>query len=64
MVHDTNVRRDGLGIRLRIIDLETGLPLSRIPCRPDYRLVARESKGIVDARNALKGKNGGKIIKL
>jgi UDP-N-acetyl-D-glucosamine dehydrogenase len=30
----------------------------------DYRLVARESKVIVDARNALKGKNGGKIIKL
>ncbi|MGB3097322.1 MAG: nucleotide sugar dehydrogenase [Candidatus Deferrimicrobiaceae bacterium] len=30
----------------------------------DYRLVARESKVVVDARNALKGKNGGKIIKL
>jgi len=30
----------------------------------DYRLVARGSKVIVDARNALKGKNGGKIIKL
>ena len=30
----------------------------------DYRLVARESKVIVDARNALKGRNGGKIIKL
>jgi len=30
----------------------------------DYRLVARESKVIVDTRNALKGKNGGKIIKL
>jgi UDP-N-acetyl-D-glucosamine dehydrogenase len=30
----------------------------------DYRLVARESKVIVDARNALKGKNGNKIIKL
>jgi len=30
----------------------------------DYRLVARGSKVIVDARNALEGKNGGKIIKL
>ncbi len=30
----------------------------------DYRLVARESKVVVDARNALKGKNGDKIIKL
>jgi UDP-N-acetyl-D-glucosamine dehydrogenase len=30
----------------------------------DYRLVARESKVVVDARNALKGKNGNKIIKL
>ncbi len=30
----------------------------------DYRLVARESKVVVDARNALKGKNSGKIIKL
>ncbi len=30
----------------------------------DFRLVARESKVVVDARNALKGKNGGKIIKL
>ncbi len=30
----------------------------------DYRMVARESKVVVDARNALKGKNGGKIIKL
>jgi UDP-N-acetyl-D-glucosamine dehydrogenase len=30
----------------------------------DYRLVARNSKVIVDARNALEGKNGGKIIKL
>ncbi len=30
----------------------------------DYRLVARESKVVVDARNALKGKNGAKIIKL
>jgi UDP-N-acetyl-D-glucosamine dehydrogenase len=30
----------------------------------DYRLVARESKVVVDARNALKGKNGYKIIKL
>jgi UDP-N-acetyl-D-glucosamine dehydrogenase len=30
----------------------------------DYRMVARESKVIVDTRNALKGKNGGKIIKL
>ena len=30
----------------------------------DYRMVARESKVVVDARNALKGKNGAKIIKL
>ncbi len=30
----------------------------------DYRLVARQSKVVVDARNALKGKNGSKIIKL
>jgi len=30
----------------------------------DWRLVARESKVIVDARNALKGKNGRKVIKL
>jgi UDP-N-acetyl-D-glucosamine dehydrogenase len=30
----------------------------------DYRLVARESKVVVDARNALKGKNGNKVIKL
>ena len=30
----------------------------------DYRMVAKESKVIVDARNALKGKNGSKIIKL
>ncbi|OGP35334.1 MAG: UDP-N-acetyl-D-glucosamine dehydrogenase [Deltaproteobacteria bacterium GWC2_65_14] len=30
----------------------------------DYRMVARESKVVVDARNALKGKNGSKIIKL
>jgi UDP-N-acetyl-D-glucosamine dehydrogenase len=30
----------------------------------DYRLVARESKVVVDTRNALKGKNGDKIIKL
>ena len=30
----------------------------------DYRLVARESKVVVDSRNALKGKNGNKIIKL
>ena len=30
----------------------------------DYRLVARESKAVVDTRNALKGRNGGKIIKL
>jgi UDP-N-acetyl-D-glucosamine dehydrogenase len=30
----------------------------------DYRMVARESKVIVDARNALKGKNGKNIIKL
>jgi UDP-N-acetyl-D-glucosamine dehydrogenase len=30
----------------------------------DYRMVARESKVVVDARNALKGKNGDKIIKL
>jgi len=30
----------------------------------DYGMVARESKVVVDARNALKGKNGHKIIKL
>ncbi len=30
----------------------------------DYRLVARESKVVVDTRNALKGRNGRKIIKL
>ncbi len=30
----------------------------------DWRLVARESKVIVDARNALKGKNGRKVVKL
>jgi UDP-N-acetyl-D-glucosamine dehydrogenase len=30
----------------------------------DYRLVARESKVVVDTRNALKGKNGDKIIKM
>ena len=30
----------------------------------DWRLVARESKVVVDARNALKGKNGRKVIKL
>jgi UDP-N-acetyl-D-glucosamine dehydrogenase len=30
----------------------------------DFRLVARESKVVVDTRNALKGRNGGKIIKL
>ena len=30
----------------------------------DYRMVAKESKVVVDARNALKGKNGSKIIKL
>jgi UDP-N-acetyl-D-glucosamine dehydrogenase len=30
----------------------------------DYRMVARESKVVVDARNALKGKNGHKIIKI
>jgi UDP-N-acetyl-D-glucosamine dehydrogenase len=30
----------------------------------DYRMVARESKVVVDTRNALKGKNGSKIIKL
>ncbi|GAB4369520.1 MAG: nucleotide sugar dehydrogenase [Deltaproteobacteria bacterium] len=30
----------------------------------DYRLVAKESKVVVDARNALKGRNGKKIIKL
>jgi len=30
----------------------------------DYRMVAKESKVVVDARNALKGKNGKKIIKL
>ncbi|MGE5664263.1 MAG: nucleotide sugar dehydrogenase [Deltaproteobacteria bacterium] len=30
----------------------------------DWRLVARESKVVVDARNALKGMNGKKIIKL
>ena len=30
----------------------------------DYRLVARESKVVVDARNALKGENSDKIIKL
>ncbi len=30
----------------------------------DWRLVAREAKVIVDARNALKGKNGKKVIKL
>ena len=30
----------------------------------DYRLVAKESRVVVDARNALKGKNGKKIIKL
>jgi len=30
----------------------------------DYGMVAKESKVVVDARNALKGKNGKKIIKL
>src|SRR5512145_1215676 len=30
----------------------------------DWRLVAREAKVVVDARNALKGKNGKKVIKL
>jgi len=30
----------------------------------DYKMVARESKMIVDTRNALKGHNGRKIIKL
>jgi UDP-N-acetyl-D-glucosamine dehydrogenase len=30
----------------------------------DYRLVARESKVVVDTRNALKGRNAGKVIKL
>ncbi len=30
----------------------------------DWRLVAREAKAVVDARNAIKGKNGKKIIKL
>ncbi len=30
----------------------------------DWDLVARESKAVVDARNALKGKNGRKVIKL
>lgn len=30
----------------------------------DYRMVAKESKVVIDARNALKGKNGKKIIKL
>jgi len=30
----------------------------------DYRMVARESKVVVDARNALRGRNGKKIIKL
>ncbi len=30
----------------------------------DWRLVSKESKAIVDARNALKGKNGRKVIKL
>ncbi len=30
----------------------------------DYRMIARESKVVVDTRNALKGKNGSKIIKL
>ena len=30
----------------------------------DYRLVARESKVVVDTRNALKGRNGNKVIKL
>jgi UDP-N-acetyl-D-glucosamine dehydrogenase len=30
----------------------------------DYRLVARESKVVVDTRNALKGRDGGRIIKL
>jgi UDP-N-acetyl-D-glucosamine dehydrogenase len=30
----------------------------------DYRLVARESKVVVDTRNALKGRDGNKIIKL
>ncbi len=30
----------------------------------DWQLVARESKVVVDARNALKGKNGKKVIKL
>ncbi len=30
----------------------------------DWRLVARESKVIVDARNALKGRNGRKVVKL
>jgi UDP-N-acetyl-D-glucosamine dehydrogenase len=30
----------------------------------DYRLIARESKVVVDTRNALKGRNGNKVIKL
>ncbi|MBI5904757.1 MAG: nucleotide sugar dehydrogenase, partial [Deltaproteobacteria bacterium] len=30
----------------------------------DYRLVAREAKAIVDTRNAMKGHNGRKVIKL
>jgi UDP-N-acetyl-D-glucosamine dehydrogenase len=30
----------------------------------DYRLVARESKVVVDTRNALKGRNSSKVIKL
>ncbi len=30
----------------------------------DYRMVAKEAKMVVDARNALKGRNGKKIIKL
>ncbi|MGE5189787.1 MAG: nucleotide sugar dehydrogenase [Gemmatimonadota bacterium] len=30
----------------------------------DWRLVAREAKVVVDARNALKGRNGKKIVKL
>jgi len=30
----------------------------------DYKMVARESKVIVDTRNAMKGHNGRKIVKL
>ena len=30
----------------------------------DYKLIARESKVVVDTRNSLKGMNGKKVIKI